>query len=148
LRQRFSEDGSSDGVSKEAQCGALADSSLASLFRNSEINLGFTRMRGLESGRVGNNQVKLRDFEVPLAGGFYLVEEAPEHGELFDVGHEIVTWRSTDELIDKTRYYLAHESERRAIAAAGQLRARRDHTWRKRFSSLFCVLGARHQRNN
>src|SRR5262249_59973457 len=90
LRQRYPKDRSGDSVSKKAQCGTLGDSSLASLFRNSEINLGFTRMRGPESGRCGNNQVKLRDFEVPLAGGFYLVEEAPDHRELFDVGREIL----------------------------------------------------------
>src|SRR5262249_41029699 len=139
--QHFSTNGSNGGVSKSAQCGALADSRLASLFRNSEINLGFTRMLGLESGSRGNNQVKLRDFEVPLAGGFYLVEEAPDHRELFDVGHEIVTWQSTEELIDKSRYYLAHESERREIAAAGRRRALRDHTWAKRFGDLFHTLG-------
>jgi spore maturation protein CgeB len=44
-------------------------------------------------------------------------------------------------LIDKSRYYLAHESERRAIAEAGQRRALRDHTWAKRFDGLFRILG-------
>jgi hypothetical protein len=141
LRRRFAKDGSADSVSREAKCGTLEDSSMASLFRNSGINLGFTRMRGLESGRHGNNQVKLRDFEVPLAGGFYLVEEAPDHRELFDVGREIVTWQSIEELIDKSRYYLARENERRAIAAAGQRRALKDHTWAKRFNDLFRTLG-------
>ena len=130
----------SEDVSPAARCGAVDDESLASLFRNSQINVGFTRMRGLESRR-GDNQVKLRDFEVPLAGGFYLVEEAPEHRELFDIGREIVTWQSTGELIEKARYYLGHESECRAIAAAGQRRALRDHTWAKRFRDLFRTLG-------
>lgn len=137
----FSRDVPEKGVRSVAQCGALPDSSLDSLFRNSQINIGFTRMRGLGSGRRSDNQVKLRDFEVPLAGGFYLVEEAPDHRELFDVDREIVTWQSTDELIDKSRYYLSHEAERRAIAAAGQRRASRDHTWTRRFNELFRTLG-------
>lgn len=130
-----------NGVSSAAQCGVLPDSSLASLFRNSQINIGFTRMRGLGSPSRSDNQVKLRDFEVPLAGGFYLVEEAPDHRELFDVDREIVTWQSTEELIDKSRYYLSHEAERLAIAAAGYRRALRDHTWARRFTGLFHTLG-------
>jgi hypothetical protein len=121
--------------------GAIDDAAMMSLFRNAEINIGFTRMSGLEVTRHPVNQVKLRDFEVPLAGGFYLVEEAPDHAELYDIGREIVTWKSPEELVDKTRYFLAHPTERERIAAAGQQRATRDHTWEKRFRGLFDRLG-------
>jgi len=119
--------------------GALDDAAMNGLFAHSSVNIGFTRMSGIEGPAV--NQVKLRDFEVPLAGGFYLVEEAPDHAELYDIGREIVTWKTPDELIDKARYYLAHESERKEIAAAGHRRAQRDHTWEKRFAGLFDRLG-------
>jgi len=132
---------SGTSVGASARHEAIPGEALGAFFRNSQINLGFTRMRGPEFGRDGNNQVKLRDFEVPLAGGFYLVEEAPEHRELYDVDREIVTWRSVDELIDKTRYYLAHSAERVRIATAGRARASRDHTWQRRFDDLFRTLG-------
>ena len=50
------------------------------------------------------------------------------------------SWRTVGELIEKIRYYLGHESERAAIAAAGQRRALREHLWTHRFSELFAKL--------
>jgi hypothetical protein len=119
--------------------GALDDASMNALFANSRVNIGFTRMNGIDD-TPAINQVKLRDFEVPLAGGFYLVEEAPDHAELYDIGREIVTWKTPEELIEKARYYLAHDSERKQIAEAGHRRAERDHIWEKRFQGLFDLL--------
>lgn len=127
-------------ISADAKRGFAPNEGLAALFRNSAINIGITR---LEPGRrrSARYQVKVRDFEVPLAGGFYLVEDMPEHREFFDVGKEVVTWASAEDLIEKIRYYLAHESERLAIAAAGQRRALAEHTWARRFRILFASLG-------
>ncbi|HWY87355.1 MAG TPA: glycosyltransferase, partial [Gemmataceae bacterium] len=79
----------------------------------------------------------------PLAGGFYLVEEAPDYAELFVPGKEVETWRTPAELVDKIRYYLSHEDERRAVAKAGHRRALADHTWRHRFEMLFEDLNLR-----
>lgn len=121
--------------------GFLPDSDLAAVFRGSRINLGFTRMVGDDPRRPGATQVKLRDFEVPACGGFYLVEQAPDYDELFAIGREVETWRTPGELIEKIRYYLAHEDERAAIAAAGQRRALGEHLWTHRFSHLFAELG-------
>ena len=111
------------------------------MFRDSKINIGFTRMIGDDAHRPGITQIKLRDFEVPASGGFYLVEYVPEYADFFVPGKEVETWRTVNELIDKIRYYLTHEGERAAIAAAGQRRACRDHLWMHRFSDLFAKLG-------
>jgi spore maturation protein CgeB len=56
------------------------------------------------------------------------------------VGREIDTYRSEDELIDKLRFYLSHDEAAERIRAAGYARARRDHTWRRRFEQLFGAL--------
>jgi spore maturation protein CgeB len=132
-----------EDLSKNVKHGFLPDDAVASLFRRSAINLGFNRMSGDDPDVPGINQVKLRDFEVPLAGGFYLVEEAPDYAELFVPGKEVETWRTPAELVDKIRYYLSHEDERRAIAEAGRRRAMTDHTWRHRFEMLFDELNLR-----
>ncbi len=66
--------------------GFLPDTNLAALFCHSKINLGFTRMAGDDPAQAGTTQVKLRDFEVPACGGFYLVEHAPEYADFFDPG--------------------------------------------------------------
>lgn len=114
---------------------------MLALFRNSKINLGFTRMIGDDPHQTGVNQVKLRDFEVPMAGGFYLVEKAPDYEELFKPGFEVETWRTPGELLDKIRYYLDHPKERAMIAEAGLKRARAQHAWSHRFEALFAELG-------
>ncbi len=70
-----------------------------------------------------------------------LWSERQEYDEYFTAGSEVETWKTPDELMDKIRYYLEHESERKAIAEAGRKRARSDHTWEKRFDMLFADLG-------
>lgn len=121
--------------------GFMPAEDVPALFRDSKINLGFTRMAQDDPGRPGLSQVKLRDFEVPACGGFYLVEHAPDYADFFIPGREVETWRTTGELLEKIRYYLDHDNERTAIAAAGQRRALAEHLWTHRFSALFSQLG-------
>src|SRR5208283_3293566 len=121
--------------------GFVPEGVLNSLFAQSAINLGFTRMSGDDPAMPGVTQVKLRDFEVPAAGGFYLVERVKEYDEFFRAGVEVETWGTFEELIDKIRYYLSHDAERRRIALAGRQRAVAEHTWEKRFAVLFAELG-------
>ena len=52
--------------------------------------------------------------------------------EMFEPDVEIVTYRTADECAEKVRYLLDHEEERKSIAAAGQRRTLRDHTYRRR----------------
>ena len=131
----------SKGVDPTLLHGFVHDDAIAMLLRDSKINLGFTRMTEDDPAKPGVTQLKLRDFEVPASGGFYLVERAPDYAEFFVDGREVETWGTVAELIEKIRFYLDHESERSAIAAAGQRRALREHLWKYRFSDLFAKLG-------
>lgn len=128
-------------LSRSVQSGPVPEAALADVFRRSKVNIGITRMIGDDPNRPGINQVKLRDFEVPGAGGFHLVEESKDHAGLFDIGREIETWRTPAELIDKIRYYLANDTARAAIAEAGRRRVLAEHTWAHRFEFLFRQLG-------
>jgi spore maturation protein CgeB len=117
----------------------LEDSALVQLYSRVRINLGFATVGENRSGpRL--TQVRLRDFEVPMSGGFYLVEHSDELADFFTPGAEIETWRTREELLEKCRYYLRHDEERRAIAAAGRARALREHTWEHRFAAAFHAM--------
>ena len=121
--------------------GILTDDEMIRMYSRSKINLGFSTCG--ETHRTGERilQVRLRDFEVPMSGGFYMVEYMEELEEFFEIGKEIVCYNGREDLADKIKYYLAHESEREAIRWAGHRRCRRDHTWQKRFEAAFREMG-------
>jgi spore maturation protein CgeB len=70
----------------------------------------------------------IRLFEATGVGTMLLTDAAANLPELFDPGKEVVAYADVEDLVRKTRYYLAHDDERAAIAAAGQLRVTRQHT--------------------
>ena len=121
--------------------GVLSDTEMIQMYSRVKINLGFSTCG--ETQRTGERvtQVRLRDFEVPMSGGFYMVEYMEELEEFFDIGREIVCYTGPEDLADKIKYYLRYESEREAIREAGYERCRRDHTWRKRFDMAFKEMG-------
>ncbi|MHB9003844.1 MAG: CgeB family protein [Coriobacteriia bacterium] len=119
----------------------LTDSEMVTMFSRAKIVLGFSVV-----GQPGPRdpiirQVRLRDFEAPMSGAFYMLEYVDEIEEFFEVDKEIVCFASRKELVDKARFYLAHPEEREAIRAAGHERALRDHTWQKRLSDAFAEAG-------
>jgi spore maturation protein CgeB len=80
--------------------------------------------------------LKLRDFDVPMSGAFYLTSFCEELSMCYVESKEIVMYRDIDDLIDKCFYYMENEVERNAIAYSGYLRAVNDHQYKTRFSKL------------
>jgi spore maturation protein CgeB len=119
----------------------LDDLAMIQMFSRSKINLGFSSCGETHAATTRILQIRLRDFEVPMSGGFYMVEYMEELEEFYDIGKEIVCYSSADDLVDKIKYYLAHEDEREAIRAAGYKRCLRDHSWQKRFKTAFQQMG-------
>lgn len=115
----------------------LSDNAMIKLYSQSKINLGFSSCGNTHQKKERILQVRLRDFEVPMSGGFYMVEYMEELEEFFEIGKEIVCYEDKHDLLDKIKYYLSHDSEREKIRAAGRARCLRDHTWQKRFTMVF-----------
>jgi len=68
------------------------------------------------------NRSASRTFEIPAIGGFLLAERTPDHVSYFVEEKEAAFFGSTEELIEKAKYYLEHEDQRREIAEAGYRR--------------------------
>lgn len=63
--------------------------------------------------------------------------------DLFEVGKEVVAYRSTEECVERIRYYLEHDGQRAVIAEAGKARTLRDHTYRKRMQEFVEIVQKR-----
>jgi spore maturation protein CgeB len=68
------------------------------------------------------DQYTRRAFEIPACGTFLLSERTPAMAELFVEGVHADYFSSPEECSEKIRFYLAHESARQRIAAAGRAR--------------------------
>ncbi|HEY2342026.1 MAG TPA: glycosyltransferase [Chthoniobacteraceae bacterium] len=121
--------------------GFLSDPALVELYSRGKINLGFATVGETHAGTDRITQVRLRDFEVPMSGGFHLAEHSDELTDFFHPGIEIETWRDREELRDKCRFYLRNDDARRKIADAGRARALAEHTWEHRFQAAFREMG-------
>ena len=101
---------------------------LHQLLGQSKIVLNITRtdFYGAETG------INLRIFEALAAGCFLLTDHCDELGELFRIGEEIETFRSSAELTDKVTLFLSDEGRRKEIARRGHDAFCRKHTWRAR----------------
>ena len=85
--------------------------------------------------------VRLRDFEAPMCRTCYLTGHTEEITEFYEVGKEIETYRTKDELVDKSRFLLSHPDAAESLREAGYQRALCDHTWVRRFEELFRKTG-------
>jgi spore maturation protein CgeB len=121
--------------------GVLTDEEMVKMYSRSKINIGFSSCGNTHNSTERILQVRLRDFEVPMSGGFYMVEEMDELRDFYVFGKEIVCYKSAEDLADKIKYYLTHDNEREAIRKAGLERCLRDHTWHQRFLSAFNEMG-------
>lgn len=84
-------------------------------FQAFKISLCFLR-------KMNFDQQTTRTVEIPACGGLMMAERTDEHRAMFEEDKEAVYFSSNKELLDKCRYYLSHEEERRQIAAAGLTR--------------------------
>lgn len=121
-------------------CGRYETHQFGALVRGAAINVGFTQM-DIDPDREHPRQLRLRDFEIPAVGGFYLAQSCPELSLYYDIGEEIAVWDRAADLVERIRHYLARPDERERIARAGRQRALRNHTWLHRFADMAEALG-------
>ncbi len=110
----------------------IADSEtmMPKIFQCSRINLNMTN-RPISSG------IPQRVYDIMGAGGFLLSNYQPELAEYFEIGEELVVYESQRDLLEKIAYYLAHEEERRKIAARGRRAIEERHQYSMRLKMMF-----------
>lgn len=79
-----------------------------------------------------NNANNMRLFEATGCGALLITDHKDNLCELFEIGKEIVSYRSEEECIALVKYYQSNPGEAEKIAKAGQERTLRDHSYAKR----------------
>lgn len=109
------------------------------LFRETQINLGL----GLASGSETLTTVKNRDLECPGIGACYLTTYNFELCDLWEIGKEILCYRSLEELVEMITFYRGKPDLCRTVAQNAYHKSVREHRWRTRFKTIFQELGFR-----
>lgn len=97
--------------------GGLYSENYSKSFQAFKISLCFLR-------KMNHDLQTTRTVEIPACGGFMLAERTPEHQAMFEEGKEADFFSSNKELLEKCKYYLQHDSERKQIAMAGLKRCK------------------------
>ena len=83
----------------------------------------------------------MRLFEATGCGALLVTDYKDNLSDLFDIGSEVVAYRSVEECADLIAYYLQHKDEAAEIAKRGQARTLRDHTYETRMRHTAELLG-------
>lgn len=99
------------------------------VFSGSRINLNMTA-KSIRSG------IPLRVFDILGCDGFLLSNYQPELTEHFIPGEELDIYTCEEELLEKTAYYLEHDTVRREMAHAAWEKVQRSHSYALRMEQL------------
>ena len=120
-------------VGVDCRGGVSTLTEMPKVFHASKINLNMT-MRPIETG------LSLRVWDILGCGGFLLTNYQAEIPEYFEIGRELETYESMEELEQKVQYYLSHEDERIEIAINGYEKVARFHTYEARLAEMIRLL--------
>lgn len=102
---------------------------LLKVYTCSKINLNIS-LKGIEGG------TPQRVMDIMGTGGFMMTNYCAETVELFEEDKEIVMFRTPEELVEKSGYYLSHDEEREKIAKAGYEKVLNCYTYEKKLKRL------------
>lgn len=90
----------------------LTDERFCKALTATKISLCFLR-------KINRDLQTTRSVEIPACRSMMLAERTTEHLNMFAENKEAVYFSSKEELLEKCKFYMAHETERKLIAEAG-----------------------------
>jgi spore maturation protein CgeB len=104
------------------------------LFKQSGIVLNF------HIGVAGDYAGNMRMFEVTGVGSCLLTDDKKNMKDLFQTGSEVVVYEGVEDCIEKIKWLLENENERKKIASSGQSRTLKDHTVENRCKTIIEII--------
>ena len=94
----------------------------------------------LHSEAAENTVDNMKMFEITGVGACLITDTGSNMKDLFEEDKEVVTYSSMEEAIEKVKFLMNHEEERKKIAQAGQARTLRDHTVKQRCEVIHEII--------
>ena len=135
--------------------GKVGFEEMENIYKESRINLNLSNsvtsdIRYIFSGirsfaryfisKKKAEQIKARNFEIPLAGGFQLTNYVASIEKYFKIGEEVAVFSSPEECAQQIKYYLSNESERKSVLIAGHQRVKKEHTYLHRLNKVLELI--------
>jgi len=125
---------SADSIIRNKHHGKVWGIDMYNILYNAKISIN----RHIDAAENFANNMRL--YESTGVGTMLITDMKDNLNELFEIGKEIETYSSKEELLEKINYYLNHEDERKKIAEAGQKRTLKDHTYEIRMKELMDIF--------
>jgi Glycosyl transferases group 1 len=115
----------------------LAEGHYAEAIRTARISIGINRVSSHYAlDRKPRKYSRLRDIEAPMLGACYLTEWTEGLSQLYDLGREIETYRTGEEMAAKIDELRRNNERRRGMRRAAQTRALSDHAISRSFDRI------------
>lgn len=121
-------------IGKNLYGGYMPYEDLPGLYASTKIALG------LHSVNTSPTMMSMRTFEVLGCEAFYLTQHTPAIESLFTNYKHLVWSKSSEQTLELVRYYLEHDTERQAIASAGQQEVYAHHTYKQRAQDILNII--------
>lgn len=97
--------------------------------QQSQITLGVNRYPSFQYPLDRpNTYSRMRDIEAPMLGACYLTEWTEGLDDLYEIGEEIETYSSVEEMAEKIKYLQASPEKRKIMRANAQYKAIKEHS--------------------
>ena len=103
------------------------------VFKLSKININ-SSLRSIRSG------IPLRAMDIMGCGGFLMTNYQEEISDYFEIGNDLETYTSLEELVDKCGYYLEHDDIRQKIARNGYEKVKSEHNYMSRIKEMLAQV--------
>jgi hypothetical protein len=112
--------GTFEGIPRTSYRGFRTYFELPSVYRSAGININH------HNSPQACGYLNQRDTAITGSGGFMLTDYVEGIEEVFDIGEEIDTWKTLDEMREKAEWWLAHPLQRQSAGRRAQERVLRE----------------------
>lgn len=143
LLNKFKAKASLNTESKSASLHhSVSHEEMCHLYSAHSLSLNIAELRDTYVLKQPIPKIHLRAFEIPMCGGLQFTSYNEEIARYFEEDKGIVLYRSTEEMIDKAKFYLDDKNSQlvRNMKLAARKRAENEHTWTNRFNNIFNCL--------